>query len=160
MFTYGKLAQAGIAAVSYLSESGSSDRLVSSKEIAEARLLSHMLVSKILWMLSAGGIIQGKSGPTGGYRLIRPASEISVLDVLRVFEDTEEQVMCPFGRNWCGIGPACPMHETFCELHDYVLDRLGKETFDQFTDTSRGALPDIAALVNSAKKSKESKKDA
>lgn len=141
MFTYGKLAQAGIAAVSYLSESGSLGRLVGSKEIADARLMSHMLVAKILWMLSNAGIVRGKSGPSGGYALLRPSNEISMLDVLKVFEDTEEHVMCPFGPHWCGIGPACPMHDTLCALHDSVLERLSKETFDQFESSSRGPLP-------------------
>ncbi|MFT4176713.1 MAG: Rrf2 family transcriptional regulator [Luteolibacter sp.] len=132
MFTYSKLAQAGIAAVSYLAANGADGRLAGSGEIAEARELSRALVAKILTMLSSAGLVIGKSGPTGGYQLAREPENISLLDVVRVFEDPENQVMCPFGPHWCGVGPRCPLHDTFGELRQQVIDRLERETFAQF----------------------------
>lgn len=134
MFTYSKLAQAGIAAVSYLAARSGEDRLVGSGEIAEAREISRALVAKILSLLSSANIVEGKSGPSGGYRLARPAGEISLLDVVSRFEDVESQVMCPFGPNWCGVGPICPLHEVFTDLRQQVLDRLAEETFLQFVE--------------------------
>jgi Rrf2 family transcriptional regulator, iron-sulfur cluster assembly transcription factor len=132
MFTYSKLAQAGIAAVSYLAAVSSEKRLAGSAEIAESRELSRQLVAKILTMLSAAGLVEGKPGPTGGYQLARPASEITLLDVVKVFENPEDRVMCPFGPNWCGVGPNCPLHFTLLEMHQKALDRLDEETFQQF----------------------------
>lgn len=132
MFTYSKLAQAGIAAVSYLAAVSSEKRLAGSAEIAESRELSRQLVAKILTMLSSAGLVEGKPGPTGGYQLARPASQITLLDVVKVFEDPEDRVMCPFGPNWCGVGPNCPLHFTLLEMHQKVLDRLDEETFQQF----------------------------
>lgn len=132
MFTYSKLAQAGIAAVSYLAETDGEERLVGSGEIAEARQLSRALVAKVLTMLSAVGLVSGKPGPTGGYRLARRPEGISLLDVVRVFEDVDSLVMCPFGPNWCGVGPVCPLHDTFTALRQEVLDRLARENFSQF----------------------------
>jgi len=132
MFTYSKLAQAGIAAVSYLASVSPEQRLAGSAEIAGDRQLSRMLVAKILTMLSGAGLVEGKPGPSGGYRLARPASEISLLDVVRIFEDPKERVMCPFGPHWCGVGPNCPLHDTFAEMHQISLDRLDHETFAQF----------------------------
>ncbi len=132
MFTYSKLAQAGIAAVSYLAEISVEGRLAGSGEIAEARGLSRALVAKILTLLSSAGLVSGKSGPTGGYQLARAPAKISLLDVVRVFEGLESQVMCPFGPHWCGAGPQCPLHDTFAELRQQVVDRLARETFAQF----------------------------
>lgn len=132
MFTYSKLAQAGIAAVSYLAAVSSEKRLAGSAEITESRQLSRQLVAKILTLLSSAGLVEGKPGPTGGYQLARPASEITLLDVVRVFEDPQDRVMCPFGPNWCGVGPNCPLHFTLLEMHQKALDRLDKETFQQF----------------------------
>jgi Rrf2 family transcriptional regulator, iron-sulfur cluster assembly transcription factor len=71
-------------------------------------------------------------GPGGGYRLARAPTEISLLDVVKVFEDLEDRVMCPFGPNWCGSGPKCPLHDAFVEMHQQTLDRLASETFAQF----------------------------
>lgn len=132
MFTYSKLAQAAIAAVSFLAEISGEKRLAGSGEIAEARDLSKALVAKILTLLSSAGLVTGKSGPAGGYQLARDPSSISLLDVVRVFEDLESQVMCPFGPHWCGVGPQCPLHDTFVELRQQVIDRLAQETFAQF----------------------------
>lgn len=132
MFTYSKLAQAGIAAVSYLAEKSGEQRLVGSGEIAEARELSRVLVAKILTLLSSAGLVSGKSGPTGGYQLARHPATISLLDVVRVFEDVENRVMCPFGPNWCGVKDPCPLHDSLFALHQDVLARLELETFAQF----------------------------
>ena len=132
MFSYSKLAQAGIAAVSYLAEISGEQRLAGSGEIAAARDLSQALMAKILTLLSSAGLVSGKSGPSGGYRLARNPAKISLLDVVRVFEDVESQVMCPFGPHWCGSGPQCPLHDTFVELRQQVVDRLDQETFAQF----------------------------
>ena len=70
--------------------------------------------------------------PAGGYQLARPAAEITLLDVVRIFEDPEERVMCPFGPHWCGVGPKCPLHETFSEMQQQALQRLALESFAQF----------------------------
>ncbi len=132
MFTYSKLTQTGIAAVSYLAAVNAENRLAGSAEIAEVRQLSRVLVAKILTMLSSAGLVSGKSGPTGGYQLSRPPSEITLLDVVKVFEDPHDRVMCPFGPQWCGVQPNCPLHHTLLEMHQQTLDRLAQETFAQF----------------------------
>ena len=132
MFTYSKLAQAGIAAVSYLAAVSAESRLAGSAEIATSRELSRQLIAKILTVLSRAGIVTGTPGPSGGYRLARPASEITLFDVVRVFEDPDDRVMCPFGPNWCGHGPHCPLHDTLLEMHQKAIDRLSLETFAQF----------------------------
>ncbi len=136
MFRYGKLAQSAIAAVSYLAWVAPQRRLVPSPEIAEARDLSRVLVAKILTLLSHAGLVRGKSGPAGGYELCRAAEEISLLDVVRVFEDPEQRVMCPFGPHWCGVGPNCPLHETLMEMQGRALERLAAEDFGQFKGTA------------------------
>ncbi len=132
MFTYSKLAQAGIAAVSYLAAVSPEKRLAGSAEIAADRQLSRMLVAKVLTLLSAARLVEGKPGPSGGYLLARPAADITLLDVVKVFEDPQDRVMCPFGPNWCGVGPNCPLHDTFVDMHQKALDRLENETFQQF----------------------------
>ncbi len=132
MFTYSKLAQAGISAMSYLAAVAVEGRLAGSAEIAESRGMSRQLIAKVLTRLSQAGLVVGTPGPSGGYRLARPAGELSLLDVVRVFENPEIQVMCPYGPNWCGHGPNCPLHDTFHEMHQSALDRLAGETFAQF----------------------------
>lgn len=133
---YSRLAQSGIAAVSYLAAVSGEDRLSGSSEIAAAREISQQLIAKVLTVLSRAGLVEGTRGPSGGYRLARPAAEITLLDVVKVFENPEDRVMCPFGPNWCGRGPHCPLHDTFLEMHQKGLDGLQQETFGQFVGPS------------------------
>ena len=132
MNTYSKLAQAGISAVSYLASIAGEARLAGSAEIATSREMSRQLIAKVLTLLSRARLVEGTPGPSGGYRLARPAAEITLLDVVKVFENLETRVMCPFGPNWCGHGPNCPLHDTFFEMHQNAIDRLAGETFGQF----------------------------
>lgn len=138
MFSYSKLAQAGISAVSYLAAVAPGGRLIGSAEIAEMRQMSRQMIAKVLTVLSRHGLVEGTPGPSGGYRLTRPASEISLLDVVRVFDNPEEKVMCPFGPHWCGNHAPCPLHNKLTEMHQKVIDDLAGESFAQFIHTEDG----------------------
>ena len=133
MFSYSKLAQGGIAAVSYLASVAGENRLTGSAEIAADRNLSRTLVAKILTILSTAGLVNGKPGPAGGYTLTRPPSEISLLDVVKIFDDPEQRIMCPFGPGWCNIGPVCPLHDFFFDAHRKMLEMLDAQNFEQFS---------------------------
>jgi Rrf2 family protein len=132
MLGYSKLSQGGIAAISYLAGIYAEGRLAGSAEIADARNLSHHLVAKILTMLSRAGLVAGTPGPAGGYKLARPPADITLLDVIRIFGDSDYRVMCPYGPKWCGTGPKCPLHDTLREMHQSTIARLAAETLSQF----------------------------
>ena len=134
MLSYSKLAQGGIAAVSYLASQADEGRLVGSAEIAAQRNLSRTLVAKILTILSTAGIVNGRPGPSGGYTLSRTPSKISLLDVVKVFEDPNDRVMCPFGPGWCEQEKKtlCPLHDFFFDAHQKMLRMLDEQNFAQF----------------------------
>ena len=46
-----------------------------------------------LQALRRAGLLEGVRGPSGGYRLARPAAEISVLDILRALEPAETDTL-------------------------------------------------------------------
>ncbi|OGQ36799.1 MAG: hypothetical protein A3F16_04110 [Deltaproteobacteria bacterium RIFCSPHIGHO2_12_FULL_43_9] len=55
--------------------------LVTVSEIAQNEALSNEYVSKIMTMLRRGGLVESVRGVTGGYRLVKPASQITVADI-------------------------------------------------------------------------------
>ena len=57
---------------------------VSAQEIARAEGLGPEYVARIMGTLRAGGLVESTRGAGGGYRLARPASEISVWDAIMV----------------------------------------------------------------------------
>jgi Rrf2 family transcriptional regulator, iron-sulfur cluster assembly transcription factor len=56
------------------------------REIAERETIPMRFLEQIFQDLKKAGLIGSKRGPRGGYHLARPASEISVGDVIRALE--------------------------------------------------------------------------
>lgn len=56
------------------------------REIAEREVIPARFLEQIFQDLRRAGLIGSKRGPRGGYHLARPASEISIGDVLRALE--------------------------------------------------------------------------
>ncbi len=126
---FGKTAQTAISVMSVLAEHhGDAEIMLSSAAIAQARDLSQPLVAKLLTVLSTAKLVDGARGPGGGYWLARPPAEISLHDIVALFERPDKALMCPFGPNWCGNGEPCPMHDT--------LLRLGEEWDTYLTSTT------------------------
>jgi Rrf2 family protein len=61
-------------------------RPVSAETIAAAEGLSHGFLLKALKPLAAAGVVRSDRGPSGGYRLARPARSLTLLDVVEVVD--------------------------------------------------------------------------
>lgn len=126
-----KTTQNAIAALSRLAELYSSGTLASSRQIAENRNLPVPLVGKILTELSRGGLIIGSPGPGGGYRMAKPPVEISLMDVVELFE-RESEGLCPYGPGWCGHNDPCPLHDTISAMKQDTENFLRNTNFEVF----------------------------
>lgn len=62
------------------------DRLVTVGEVAGPHKIPPTALAKVFQQLVRAGLAAGTRGIGGGYRLVRPRSEITVLDVVSVFE--------------------------------------------------------------------------
>jgi len=110
MFIYGKTAANAIAVMSCLA---ADDARRGSGEIAGCRGISQALTAKLLTQLASAGLVRGTPGPGGGYTLAKPAGDISLMDIVELFEQTEPPSLCPFGHDWCGEeNDPCPLHHT------------------------------------------------
>ena len=70
------------------------DGLVRLREIALAQHIPKRFLENILNELRRGGFVASKRGKDGGFRLNRPATDISVGDVVRFVEDSMHPVDC------------------------------------------------------------------
>lgn len=88
--------------------------------------------SKVLQQLVRAGLLRSKRGPSGGYALARPLSEISLLDVYEALEG-------PFRRGGCLFAePVC--HQADCILED-LIERLRTDAHEYLRSAS---LSDVA----------------
>lgn len=143
MTPYGKTAQTAISAVSRLAEVYDAEKPVklNSAEIAGKRRLPQPVVAKVLTILSQAGIVNGSPGPGGGYWLARPPREVTLYDVIEPFERLDKTISCPFGPEYCGTGPHCPMHFDILKLREQLLGFLKTSTFDRFVNWKPGGEP-------------------
>ncbi len=139
-----RMTQYAIAAMSRLAELyPEPDSRVSAVQIATDRNLPRPVVAKVLSVLAQAGLVRGAPGPGGGYRLARPPGEISLHDVVVLFE-SDNDVDCPFGPGWCGNNTPCPLHDSLMRLKKMAIDHLQHTHFDVFTDERD---PDVAGLL-------------
>jgi Rrf2 family nitric oxide-sensitive transcriptional repressor len=104
------------------------DRLASIGEIARTYRISHNHLMKVVHDLRKQGFLDAVRGRAGGIRLARPASEISVGQVVRHTEAGFDLVDC----GSCVIAPACSLtaalHEAraafMAVLDGYSLESL------------------------------------
>ena len=62
------------------------DAVVKGERLADAQHIPLHFLENILGDLKQAGIITTRRGPEGGYKLARPASDVSVADVIRAVE--------------------------------------------------------------------------
>jgi Rrf2 family protein len=60
------------------------------REIAKAFDISERFLVQIMLQLKAAGLVFSTRGPTGGYRLAKPAEQISLGEILRAIEGPNE----------------------------------------------------------------------
>src|SRR5882672_8604555 len=88
----------------------SPDVLVPTMTLAEKTKVPPHYLAKVLQQLSAADLIMGRRGVRGGYKLSRPARQISLLDVVRAVAEVERITTCPLGIE--SHGPTlCPLHK-------------------------------------------------
>lgn len=103
--------------------------LVTVKEMADAMGFSHAHLSKVLQRLVKAGLLESVRGPSGGFRLARPADQVSMLEVYEAIEGPLNACTCFVGRDLA----QCPFAQ--CILGD--LPRKLTEDFRSFLESRR-----------------------
>jgi Rrf2 family protein len=83
-------------ALAYLAEQGG--RLVDAQTIAHARGIPQLPLAKVLHALASARVVRSVQGLGGGYRLARPAAEITMLEVVQAVDGPVD------GRNPLALG--------------------------------------------------------
>ena len=133
-----------IRAMSYLAglEPG---RRTLSREIAETLDLPVHFLAKVLGNLSAEGLLESTRGKTGGFRLKRKPSEITLLDIVDPIDRLSSQDDCLMGNTTCGEDGGCSLHEGWSGVRENLIDFLKKTTLDtieQKNGSVQGGSPD------------------
>lgn len=99
---------------------------ISLPEMAGRLGLSEARVAKSCGALARAGLLTSRRGRGGGYRLGRPAAEISVLTVIDLFEPEDDMRVC--GRSDTAACRTCPFAGACGEAYRAMRDELGAIT--------------------------------
>ncbi|MCK7592717.1 SUF system Fe-S cluster assembly regulator [Pseudomarimonas salicorniae] len=105
MFRISKLTDYATVVLTLLAEQA--DGIHSASDLAARAKLEPPTVSKLLKMLGQAGLVESFRGASGGYRLARPAAQISVADIVTAMEG-------PIGVTECSLHDGLCDHETHC----------------------------------------------
>ncbi len=110
-------------------------------DISQCQGISLSYLEQLFAKLRKGGLVEGVRGPGGGYRLARPASEISVADIIQSVDEKLDMTKCG-GRGNCSRGETCLTHQLWFELSCNLYRFLSGIKLDQYVNR-----PEINELV-------------
>jgi Rrf2 family protein len=111
---------------------------VKGERIAEAQGIPLKFLENILGDLRQSGLVVSQRGPVGGYRLERPASEISVAEVIRAVDGPLAAVRGERPESAHYGGPATELPTVWIALRAAVRGVLEQVTLE---DVVNGELP-------------------
>ena len=98
-------------------------------EIAESEKIPKRFLESILLELKKNGYLGSKLGKKGGYYLIKKPEEISLLEIIRLFEGTIAWLACTSEKHYrpcehCKDETTCSIRSTFKVIRQYTFNKL------------------------------------
>jgi Rrf2 family protein len=119
----------GVRAMVYLA-TRDDEQPVPLSAIAASEGIPTAFLERILAGLRNGGLVLTARGVTGGYRLARPAFEISVADVVEALEGPLSLVGCLPDDQGCERAGGCASRQVWRRLDDAISGALSAITLE------------------------------
>ncbi len=107
------------------------------KDIANSEEISEKYLSQLMIPLRARGLVTTFRGVHGGYLLGKPASEISMREIVELLEGDLNLVDCVGNADVCYKTTICASRELWNEMSSVLVDFLGKYTLEDLAVKSR-----------------------
>ena len=91
-------------------------------------------LSKIFGSLSRAGLVQGRKGLHGGFRLRQPLRETSVAQVVEAVVGPGWDEHCLMGLEGCSDERACPLHEDWKRVRQQIVGHLRATTMAEIVE--------------------------
>jgi FeS assembly SUF system regulator len=94
------------------------------RDLAQGTNIPLPTVGKVLKTLSHGDFLASERGVNGGYRLTRPADQISIAQIIQVLEGPISLTDCAGSGESCGIEHVCSTRSNWRRISDVVRRSL------------------------------------
>lgn len=123
---------------------GRPGQVLSASELAEQSGLEPTTVAKLLKPLAQAGLVEGLRGVRGGYRLARPATAITLLEIVEAMEGPLAITECSTDHSQCGIAHQCGVRSNWRLINDVLFDALRAVSLAQMQHPLPPDFPDQA----------------
>lgn len=114
------------------------DALLGGKEMAEELGIPPNYLSKVLLTLRNAGIVDTTRGQGGGYRLLKAPGEITLVEVVELFEGVSTRPHCFLGEKAvCSDDDPCPAHQYFRHVRESYIKYLEETTIGALAKQKR-----------------------
>jgi FeS assembly SUF system regulator len=139
MLRIGKLTDYATSVMAVLAELP--DAVHSASDLAARTRLETTTVSKLLKQLAHSGLVESRRGASGGYRLARPASEISIADIVSAMEGPIGVTECSLHTGLCGHEAHCGTRGNWRRISEVVEQALRGIRLSEMAQQPPRAIP-------------------
>ncbi len=100
-------------------------------DISSCQGISLSYLEQLFAKLRKSGLVEGVRGPGGGYRLGKPASQISIADIIASVDENLDATRCK-GSEDCHGGEKCLTHQIWADLSKSLYEFLDGLTLASF----------------------------
>jgi len=107
------------------------------KDIAKRQDIAPKYLDHILSALRKAKLLKNTRGKGGGYTLSRPASMITLKDIVEAVEGPLSPVECVDNPSFCDRIYTCPTREVWGRLKQAIGDVLGSTTLESLIESEK-----------------------
>jgi FeS assembly SUF system regulator len=132
MIRISKLTDYGIVVMTQFAQADAR-AFLNARELAKSTRIPLPTVSKVLKTLLAANLLNSLRGVTGGYQLTRPATEITVREIVEAFEGTLAMTDCSIGPDMCAVESHCVTRSNWQKINRVISGALNNLTLQDMT---------------------------
>ncbi len=117
-------------------------------DIARANGISELFLFKLIKPLVEHGLLATVRGRRGGIRLGRPASEITLLDTVRLTEESFSMAECFEGDTTCPLVVGCDLSAALNEALEAFFNVLDSYTIADLSDKRRSIREKLGLVLD------------
>lgn len=108
-------------------------------EIARAEEIPVKYLEQIFMALKNAGILSAKPGPSGGYRLRKPASDVTLIDIVRLIDGPVAPARCVSRTAYepCPLEKRCALRPVLSDVRDAIARILNSITLAEVVRKAR-----------------------
>lgn len=110
------------------------DRAASTREISQAYGIPVEILAKVLQRLARVGLLTSQQGIHGGYQLSRPASRISIAQVIEAIDGPLNMTACSAEDESCDQFSRCNVRDPLRRIKDRIVGTLTESSVADLVD--------------------------